>query len=117
MEIDYLIIGAGIIGLATAKELRVRFPESSIAVLEKETDVAFHSSGRNSGVLHAGFYYTTDSLKAKFTKEGNALMHQYCYDHRLRINECRKVVVAQNEEELKSLFELQKRGEANGVDV
>ncbi|WP_294142889.1 L-2-hydroxyglutarate oxidase [uncultured Sanguibacteroides sp.] len=117
MEIDYLIIGAGIIGLATAKELRVRFPESSIAVLEKETDVAFHSSGRNSGVLHAGFYYTADSLKAKFTKEGNALMHQYCYDHRLRINECRKVVVAQNEEELKSLFELQKRGEANGVDV
>ncbi|MDR3259734.1 MAG: FAD-dependent oxidoreductase, partial [Fusobacteriaceae bacterium] len=75
------------------------------------------SSGRNSGVLHAGFYYTADSLKAKFTRDGNALMRQYCYDNNLHINECKKVVVALNEEELQSLYELERRGKANGVDI
>ncbi|MDR0814466.1 MAG: FAD-dependent oxidoreductase [Bacteroidales bacterium] len=79
--------------------------------------MAYHSSGRNSGVLHAGFYYSADSLKAKFTRQGNELMRKYCYDNHLRINECHKVVVAHDEEELKSLFELEKRGKANGVDI
>ncbi len=114
---DYLIIGAGVIGLAIANELQQRHPEAKITVIEKEPDVAYHSSGRNSGVLHAGFYYTADSLKAKFTREGNAMMRKYCYDNNLRINECKKVVVTQNEEELKSLFELEKRGKVNGVDI
>ena len=66
-QVDYLIIGAGIIGLAIARELRSRFPQAEIIVIEKEPDVAYHGSGRNSGVLHAGFYYSADSLKAKFT--------------------------------------------------
>ncbi|MDR0714190.1 MAG: L-2-hydroxyglutarate oxidase [Bacteroidales bacterium] len=117
LETDYLVIGAGIVGLTLARELNARHPEAKITVVEKEPDVAYHSSGRNSGVLHAGFYYTADSLKAKFTREGNALMQQYCYDNRLRINKCQKVVVAQNEEELPSLCELERRGKANGVDV
>ena len=114
---DYLIIGAGIVGMAIARDLIHRFPESAILVLEKEPDVAFHSSGRNSGVLHAGFYYTANSLKAKFTRDGNAQMRQYCYDNHLRINECQKVVVAKNEAELPALFELEKRGKVNGVEV
>ena len=114
---DYLIIGAGIVGMAIARDLIHRFPESAILVLEKEPDVAFHSSGRNSGVLHAGFYYTANSLKAKFTRDGNAEMRQYCYDNHLRINECQKVVVAKNEAELPALFELEKRGKVNGVEV
>jgi len=117
LEIDYLIIGAGVIGLTLARELKGRYPNASIAIVEKEPDVAYHSSGRNSGVLHAGFYYTSDSLKAKFTCEGNALMRQYCNDNNLRINECKKVVVAMNEQELESLYELERRGKANGVDV
>jgi L-2-hydroxyglutarate oxidase LhgO len=119
MEIktDYLIIGAGIIGLAIARQLKQREPAAQITIVEKESDVAYHGSGRNSGVLHAGFYYTADSLKAKFTREGNALMRDYCYKNNLRINECKKVVIAQNEEELQSLFELEKRGKINGVDV
>jgi L-2-hydroxyglutarate oxidase LhgO len=96
---DYLIIGAGIIGLAIARELNTIKPDAKIIIVEKEPDVAYHSSGRNSGVLHAGFYYTADSLKAKFTREGNALMRQYCYDKHLHINECKNVVVALNEEE------------------
>lgn len=117
MQYDYLIIGGGIIGLALARELISRFPESKIAILEKEPNVACHSSGRNSGVLHAGFYYTADSLKAKFTRDGNQQMREYCYANNLKINECKKVVVAKDESELPALFELEKRGKVNGVDV
>ncbi|MFZ4741846.1 MAG: L-2-hydroxyglutarate oxidase [Bacteroidales bacterium] len=117
MHYDYLIIGGGIIGLSIARDLANRFPTAKIALLEKEADVAYHSSGRNSGVLHAGFYYTADSLKAKFTRDGNKQMREYCYANKLRINECKKVVVAKDESELPSLFELDKRGKANGVDV
>ncbi len=114
---DYLIIGAGIIGLNIAKNLKERFPESKILVLEKEKEVALHSSGRNSGVLHAGFYYTADSLKAKFTKEGNAALKEFCKNRGLKVNECQKVVVAQNESELKGLEELKRRGDVNGVEL
>ena len=117
LETDYLIIGAGVIGLTLARELNNRYPDATIVIIEKEPDVAYHGSGRNSGVLHAGFYYTADSLKAKFTCEGNAMMRQYCYDNHLRINECKKVVVAMDEKELEALYELERRGKANGVDV
>ena len=114
---DYLIIGAGIIGLALARQLREKAPGKQILLLEKEPDVALHSSGRNSGVLHAGFYYTSDSLKARFTREGNAALKKYCGDHGLALNECGKVVVAGDETELQALCELEKRGKANGVAV
>jgi len=113
----YLIIGGGIIGLAIARELKQQNASSEITIIEKEPDVAYHSSGRNSGVLHAGFYYTSDSLKAKFTKDGNAAMRKYCYDNNLQIRESKKVVVTKNESELNPLFELEKRGLKNGVDV
>ncbi len=117
MHFDYLIIGGGIVGLAITRELRTRFPGSGIALLEKEPDVAYHGSGRNSGVLHAGFYYSADTLKAKLTREGNRQMREYCYANNLKINECRKVVVAKDENELPALFELEKRGRVNGVEV
>ncbi|MDF1561358.1 MAG: L-2-hydroxyglutarate oxidase [Bacteroidales bacterium] len=114
---DYLVIGAGIIGLSIARDLVMRFPDAKIGILEKEPDVAFHSSGRNSGVLHAGFYYTADSLKARFTRDGNRQMREYCYGNNLKINENKKVVVANDESELPALFELEKRGRTNGVEV
>lgn len=114
---DYLVIGAGIIGLSIARDLVMRFPDAKIAILEKEPDVACHSSGRNSGVLHAGFYYTADSLKARFTRDGNRHMREYCYANNLKINETKKVVVAKDEGELLALSELEKRGIANGVEV
>jgi L-2-hydroxyglutarate oxidase LhgO len=114
---DYLIIGAGIIGLAIARELRMRRPGASITIIEKEPDVAYHSSGRNSGVLHAGFYYSADSLKAKFTRDGNFAMKDFCREKGLRLNECEKVVVAKDESELEPLYELDRRGKRNGVDV
>ncbi len=114
---DYLIIGAGIIGLNIAKNLKERFPQAKILVIEKEKEVAMHSSGRNSGVLHAGFYYTADSLKAKFTKEGNKALKSFCKERKLKINECQKIIVAQNKEEMEGLNELKRRGEVNGVEL
>lgn len=114
---DYLIIGAGIIGLAIARELKSRRPGASIVIIEKEPDVAYHSSGRNSGVLHAGFYYSADSLKAKFTRDGNFAMKEFCRQKGLKLNECEKVVVAKDESELEPLYELDRRGKRNGVDV
>lgn len=114
---DYLIIGAGIIGLALARELKNRFPAADILVIDKEADVAFHGSGRNSGVLHAGFYYSADSLKARFTREGNRMMTDYVAGRGLAINRCHKVVVASDLNEIEGVQELQRRGERNGVDV
>lgn len=114
---DYLIVGGGVIGMAIARSLVRFFPNSSIIVVDKEPDVAQHASGRNSGVLHAGFYYTADSLKAKFTVEGNRQWKAFCQEHRLPINECGKLVVAQNQDELTRLSELQRRGIHNGSTV
>ena len=114
---DYLIIGAGIIGLAIARELKSRKPGAAITIIEKEPDVAYHSSGRNSGVLHAGFYYSADSLKAKFTRDGNFAMKDFCRQKGLKLNECQKGVVAKDESELEPLYELDRRGKRNGVDV
>jgi len=114
---DHLIIGGGIMGLAIARALRARHPAASVTILEKENDVAQHASGRNSGVLHAGFYYGADSLKAKFCRDGNAAMRAYVASHNLSINDCGKVVVAQNEGELETLHELFRRGQVNGVPL
>lgn len=114
---DYLVVGGGIIGLTIARELKLRFPHDSICILEKEPDVAHHSSGRNSGVLHAGFYYTANSLKARFTKEGNQEMTRYCEENNLRINKCGKVIVANSSDEVEGLVELKKRAEKNGVEL
>ena len=86
-------------------------------ILDKEPGEAQHASGRNSGVLHAGFYYTADSLKAKFTVEGSRAMKAYVKSKGLAINECGKLVVAQNEHELGQLDELLRRGQRNGSNV
>jgi len=114
---DFLIIGSGIIGMTLAFNLRKKFPHKKIIIIEKEKEMGAHSSGRNSGVLHAGFYYTPDSLKARFTKEGNYEMQKFCENNNLKINKCGKVVVAKNEQELEILFELKKRGDKNGVKL
>ncbi len=117
MKYDYLIIGAGIIGMTIAYELKKQHKNITIAIIDKEDTVAKHASGRNSGVLHAGFYYSADSLKAKLTVDGNKLMRQFCKNNNIFVNETKKVVVANDEVELKGLYELQKRAEINGVDT
>jgi len=114
---DYLIIGGGIVGLTIALELKKRHPQAKISVLEKEKELAQHGSGRNSGVLHAGFYYTADSLKARFTRDGNARWKVFVRERGLRLNECGKLVVAKNEAEVKGLQELKRRGDLNGVET
>lgn len=114
---DFLLIGAGIIGITLALELRRRQPGARIVVIEKEVQPGQHASGRNSGVLHAGFYYSADSLKARFCRDGNRELAQYCRDRALALNACGKLVVARNERELPQLEELLRRGRANGVDV
>ena len=103
--------------MTIAYELLEKYPEAKIAIIDKEEDVAMHASGRNSGVLHAGFYYTADSLKARFTVDGNRLMKQFCSAHNIYINNTKKIVVAKNKEELSGLYELQKRAETNGVEI
>ncbi len=112
---DFLIVGGGIVGITTAIALIGRFPGSSVALVEKEIEVGMHASGRNSGILHAGFYYSADSLKARFTKEGNARLTEYCTRRNLRINRCGKLVVAKDASELEGLKELLRRGKVNGV--
>ena len=114
---DYLIIGSGIIGMTIAYELIEKNQNLKIAIIEKEEDVAKHASGRNSGVLHAGFYYSKDSLKAKFTVEGNKLMKKFCKNNGIYINETKKIVVAKNEIELQGIYELHKRANINGVET
>jgi len=116
-ETDILIIGGGVIGVSIARELRGRYPDASIILIDKESECGQHASGRNSGVLHAGFYYTPDSLKARFTREGNRAFTEYCDARKLKINKCGKLVVAKNEGDLSGLDELIRRGKKNGVEL
>ncbi|RMG57871.1 MAG: L-2-hydroxyglutarate oxidase [Deltaproteobacteria bacterium] len=113
---DILIVGAGIIGLTIAREL-VRRKSGKILIIEKEEKLGAHASGRNSGVLHAGIYYSPDSLKAKTCIEGNLLMREYCREKDLPLHDCGKLIVATKEEELPVLDELYERGKKNGSPV
>ena len=110
-----LIVGAGIIGMTIAYEWQKRNPDDEIVIIDKEPHEAFHASGKNSGILHAGFYYNTDSLKAKLTADGNRLMKRFCNEKNININETGKLVVAKNEEEVKTLKELERRSQANNA--
>ncbi len=112
---DVLVIGGGVIGLSIARELRRRRPDARILLIEKEPTCGAHASGRNSGVLHAGFYYSPDSLKAKFTKQGNERLTAYCEAKKIALNRCGKLVVAKDAADLPSLDELIRRGRANGI--
>jgi (S)-2-hydroxyglutarate dehydrogenase len=111
---EVLIIGGGITGLTIARELLIRGIEE-ILVIEKERCLGAHASGRNSGVLHAGIYYTPDSFKAKFCVKGNALMKEYCRENGLTLKETGKVIVTKDSHELERLFELNERAIQNGA--
>ncbi len=111
-----VICGGGIIGLSLAYELLKRGADD-IIVLEKEKDTGLHASGRNSGVLHAGIYYTPDSLKAKLCLKGNLLMRKFCKEKGIPVLETGKVIVTKNQKELKTLEELYIRAKKNGAVV
>lgn len=114
---DFLILGGGIIGLSIARELKHRFADAEITLLEKEAACGLHASGRNSGVIHAGFYYSANSLKAKLTRAGNQAMTAYCEAKKIPLNRCGKLVVAKDQDDLPQLDELLRRGKANGVPL
>ena len=114
---DVLIIGAGIVGLSVGIALLQARPSLKILIIDKESGPGQHASGRNSGVLHAGFYYSPDSLKAKFCREGNAELRKLCIENEIPVLECGKVVVARNAEEDDRLDLLFSRGITNGVEL
>jgi L-2-hydroxyglutarate oxidase len=114
---DFVIVGGGIIGINIARELKRIFSDAKVTLLEKEHECGLHASSRNSGVLHAGFYYSPDSLKAKFTRLGNKLLTGYCESKKLPINKCGKLVVAKHHREHLMLEELLKRGRVNSIEV
>jgi L-2-hydroxyglutarate oxidase len=114
---DLVVVGGGIVGLALADAWLDRDPGARVVVYDKEDALAQHASGRNSGVLHAGFYYAPDSLKARLTRDGNALLREFCAEEGVDVRDTGKVVVTTSEDELPALAELARRGEANGVRV
>jgi len=114
---DFLVIGGGIVGLNIARRLRRAFSGASVRLIEKEIDCGLHASGRNSGVLHAGFYYSPDSLKAKLTWKGNQLLTTYCEEKGIPLNRCGKLVVARDRTEHAGLDELLRRGRTNGITL
>jgi L-2-hydroxyglutarate oxidase LhgO len=112
---DVIIIGGGIVGLATARELLQRVPEKTLLVVEKEGELAAHQTGHNSGVIHSGLYYRPGSMKAKLCVAGAARMIDFCRQNDLPFEVCGKVVVATEKDEVPALDELYLRGTANGV--
>lgn len=114
---DIAIVGGGIVGLAMAREMLRRVPDARVVVFEKEAVLGEHASGRNSGVLHAGFYYAPDSLKAALTRRGNAMLARFCDEHGVAVRRCGKVVVTTESAQLAGLHALRDRGVANGAQV
>jgi L-2-hydroxyglutarate oxidase LhgO len=112
---NLIVVGGGVVGLATALEVSRRYPRLRLLVLEKEDRVARHQSGHNSGVIHSGVYYKPGSLKARLCVAGAVAMVEFCREHGVPHKICGKVIVATDESELPRLEELARRGEANGL--
>jgi (S)-2-hydroxyglutarate dehydrogenase len=114
-ESDLVIIGGGIVGLATAYRFVERFPGKTVTVLEKESELARHQTGRNSGVLHSGVYYRPGSLRARNCRTGKEAMEEFCQREDLPYERCGKVIVATREDEFPQLDKIMANGTANGV--
>ena len=114
---DVAVIGGGIVGLALADAWLAAHPGSQVLVLDKEERLAEHATGRNSGVLHAGFYYAPDSLKAQLSRRGNQKLRAFCEERGVPVREVGKVVVTTSPEQVPQLDELYARGQANGVPL
>ena len=117
MHYDIILIGGGIVGVATAWQLSEKFPGKKILLLEKEPELALHQTGRNSGVLHAGVYYPPGSLKARFCKRGLNMTVRFCEQHDLPVLQCGKLIVATSKKEQQRLADLHQRCVQNELDV
>ena len=115
MRHDFCVVGGGIVGLATAREILRRRPGARLVLLEKEADLATHQTGHNSGVIHAGVYYAPGSLKARLSRAGNRQTKQFCAEHGIPMEECGKLIVATTAIEVQRLADLRKRCDLNGI--
>ena len=113
---DVGIIGGGIVGLATAYQLSQKYPKLSVAVIEKESSLAKHQTGHNSGVLHSGIYYKPGSLKAINCRQGKKAMEKFCKEQDIDFELCGKIIVALNDEEVPRMQNIFQRGQENGVN-
>jgi (S)-2-hydroxyglutarate dehydrogenase len=114
---DLVVVGGGIVGLATGLDLQRRLPGARVVLLEKETQTATHQTGRNSGVIHAGVYYAPGSLKARFCRDGAAATRAFCDEHGLPYEDCGKLIVATDPAELPRMDALFDRARANGIAI
>jgi L-2-hydroxyglutarate oxidase LhgO len=114
---DYLIVGGGVIGLSLGIAILESNPKNKVCIYEKEKEVSTHASGRNSGVIHAGFYYTPESLKAKFCRDGNIFLRKFCTENDIPILQSGKVVVCRDDLDVQRLEKLYQNGVANGVNI
>ena len=115
LKFDVAIVGGGIVGLATAYKLQLKYPKLCLAVIEKEDSLAFHQTGRNSGVIHSGLYYKPDSLRAKNCVDGRKQLVAFASQNNIDIDICGKIVLATNNIQAKKLLELKINGEKNGL--
>ena len=115
LKFDVAIVGGGIVGLATAYKLQLKYPKLCLAVVEKEDSLAFHQTGRNSGVIHSGLYYKPNSLKAKNCVNGRKQLVQFAKNNNIDYDVCGKIVLATNKREAKKLLQLKINGEKNGL--
>lgn len=112
-----MIVGGGIVGIATALELMKAYPDHSVMILEKESSIGMHQTGHNSGVVHAGVYYEPGSLKARFCREGVDAIAEFCQENEIPLEQCGKLLVATSQEELIRMDALFQRGVQNGLDL
>lgn len=116
-EYDVVVVGGGIIGLSTAMQIKLdKYPNWRVAVVEKDSELASHQTGHNSGVIHSGIYYRPDSQKARFCVGGAQALVRFCDENEIEYDRCGKVIVATNEAEVERLNNLHERGKANGVE-
>lgn len=115
--VDFLVVGGGVVGISCAAALKRKYSDATVRLIEKDATLGSHASGRNSGVLHAGFYYSSSSLKARFSREGCQRLTEYCLERDLPINRCGKLVVAQSEADHAGIDELKRRAASNGVPI
>jgi L-2-hydroxyglutarate oxidase len=114
---DFIVVGGGIVGLSTAMALSRSHPGAEIILLEKESTLASHQTGRNSGVIHSGAYYVPGSLKAQYATTGSHEMYRFAAEHELPVDRCGKIIVAVDDSELGQLAKIERRARDNGLEV
>ena len=109
------MVGGGIVGMATARELKIKYPNMSIAIIDKENEIGYHQTGHNSGVIHSGIYYKPNSLKAKLCVEGVELIYKYLNENNIPYDKCGKLIIAVEDDEVLRLKKLYENGLINNV--